>query len=56
VNNAFTFIGAGAFTNVQGQLRYAGGVVQGDINGDAIADFAINVATAPALTATDFVL
>ena len=56
VNSAFTFIGAGAFTGAQGQLRYAGGVVQGDINGDAVADFAINVLGAPPLIAPEFVL
>ena len=56
VNNAFAFIGAGAFTGAQGQLRYAGGVVEGDINGDTVADFAINVLGAPPLIATDFVL
>jgi len=56
VNNAFSFIGASGFSSTQGELRYAGGVVEGDINGDAIADFAINVVGAPALTATDFVL
>ena len=56
VNNAFTFIGAGGFTTRKVELRYAGGVVEGDINGDAIADYRDQVVGAPALTATDFVL
>lgn len=59
-NNAFSFIGAGAFTGAQGQLHYVvdGGnvIVEGDINGDAVADFAINVLGVASLAATDFVL
>jgi serralysin len=58
-NQAFTFIGAGAFTNVAGQLGYvaiASGVrVRGDLNGDSIADFAFTVLGA-APVATDFFL
>jgi Ca2+-binding RTX toxin-like protein len=44
-NQAFAFIGARAFTGVDGQLRFApgapgGGVVlQGDTNGDRVSDF-----------------
>ena len=55
MNDAFLFI-AGAFTGVAGQLHYVGGVVEGDINGDTVADFAINVVGAPALVLTDFLL
>jgi hypothetical protein len=56
------FIGAGAFTGVKGQLHYvvAGPNVdgsEGDINGDAVADFAINVhGRGCTLAASDFVL
>jgi Ca2+-binding RTX toxin-like protein len=59
-NQAFTFIGAGAFTGVAGQLGYtpiAGGVrVRGDINGDGSADFNFTVLGVAALVGTDFVL
>lgn len=46
-DNAFSFIGAGGFTGVAGQLHYvasAGGVtIEGDTNGDGRADFSISV-------------
>ncbi|HYI47922.1 MAG TPA: calcium-binding protein [Allosphingosinicella sp.] len=58
-NDAFTFIGAAAFTGQAGQLRYdlTGGFMQimGDIDGDGRADFEI-VAATPILQATDFIL
>ena len=61
-DQAFTFIGAGAFSGAAGQLRSALNasgkwVVEGDVNGDGLADFAIqfeNPAAAPA--AIDFIL
>jgi Ca2+-binding RTX toxin-like protein len=63
-NQAFTFIGAGAFSNTAGELRaaYDGGsntwVVQGDVDGDGFADFQLNVtpATPDPLVASDFIL
>jgi Ca2+-binding RTX toxin-like protein len=42
-NQAFSFIGASAFTGVDGQLRFAGGLLQGDVNGDRVADIEIKV-------------
>ncbi|MGO4851040.1 hypothetical protein AB4093_35465, partial [Inquilinus sp. 2KB_12] len=58
-DTAFSF-GAGAFTGHAGELRImtAGAiqVVYADTNGDRIADFAINVLSDHALTASDFVL
>jgi serralysin len=60
VNDAFTWIGSGAFTKVAGQLRYevtnGVGLVSGDIDGNGIADFAIRIEKAPALAALDFIL
>ena len=57
-DNAFKLVSA--FTHVAGQLisvveadHY---VVQGDINGDGLADFAINVFSSTALTSSDFIL
>jgi Ca2+-binding RTX toxin-like protein len=42
-NQAFRFIGAAAFAGVDGQLRFAGGLLQGDVNGDRIVDIEIRV-------------
>ena len=55
-NQAFGFIGTAAFTHVEGQLRYASGIVEGDTNGDAVADFSIWIANLAALTQSDFIL
>lgn len=40
-DDAFTFIGATGFSNTAGELRYASGVIQGDVDGDGVADFSI---------------
>jgi Ca2+-binding RTX toxin-like protein len=57
-DNAFTFVAS--FTHKAGQLmthivngHYA---VEGDVNGDGLADFTINVESATALKAADFIL
>jgi Ca2+-binding RTX toxin-like protein len=59
-NNAFSYIGNGAFTGVEGQLRYRheGGntIVEGDVNGDAKTDFQIQLNGHLTLSAIDFVL
>ena len=63
-NNAFSFIGAAAFSGVDGELRYSkvDGVrdytlIQGDTNGDKIADFEIRLeGQLVNLQSTDFVL
>jgi len=59
-DQAFTFIGAGLYTGVAGQLRYAsdGAVttIAGDLNGDRISDFHIQLTGAIGPTAADFVL
>lgn len=59
-NQAFTFIDGNAFTGVAGQLRAenAGGawIVQGDVDGNGVADFEITVIASDGdpITATDF--
>jgi len=57
-NDAFTFVSS--FSHVAGQLTSTaisnGFLVQGDVNGDGTADFALIVSSATPLTATDFVL
>ncbi len=59
-NQAFAFIGAGAFTGVQGQLRAAvsgaATIVEADTDGNAVADLRIVLSGAIALGAADFVL
>jgi len=57
-NNAFSYVGSAAFSGI-GQLRaedMGGGVwqVQGDVNGDGVADVIINVHTAAPLVSGDF--
>lgn len=60
-NQVFRFIADGAFTGVAGQLRFeitgSGTQIQGDVDGDGEADFAISsLSPALAFAATDFVL
>lgn len=55
-NDAFAFIGSAAFSNVAGQVRYAGGFVYADVNGDGLADLTIQLMGSPVLTTADFVL
>jgi len=42
-DQAFHFLGAAAFTGHAGDLRFAGGLLAGDVNGDALADFEIAI-------------
>ena len=42
-DQAFLWIGDAAFTSVARQLRFSGEVLQGDVNGDGGADFAITL-------------
>ena len=59
-DNAFAFIGSGAFTGVAGQLRYqyvsGSTAVQGDMNGDKVADFWIMLDGTHALSTGQFIL
>ncbi|MFA6112364.1 MAG: FG-GAP-like repeat-containing protein [Sphingomonas sp.] len=61
-NNVFSYIGADAFNHVAGELRVSGAgnswTVEGDVDGDGIADFAIAVTTLGgySFTGADFVL
>jgi Ca2+-binding RTX toxin-like protein len=58
-DDAFTFIGSGAFTGAAGQLRYevSGNSIRllGDINGDSVADFEL-VVNSPVISQPDFIL
>lgn len=55
-DQAFTFIGSNDFGSVAGQLRFSGGLLQGDTDGDGAADFEVAVLNVGALAAGDFVL
>jgi Ca2+-binding RTX toxin-like protein len=59
-NDKFTFIGTSAFSGKAGELRFqvinGDAHVYGDMNGDRIADFEINVVGVSKLTAADFML
>ena len=59
-NDAFAFIGTAAFHHVAGELRYeqisGNTYVQGDWNGDGVADFSIRLDGSHNLSAADFVL
>jgi Ca2+-binding RTX toxin-like protein len=59
-NQAFTFIGAAAFSGQSGELRFqtVGGnaIVSGDVNGNGTADFAVYLKGVTSVDAADFVL
>ena len=59
-NQAFSFIGTALYSSVAGQLRTSivGSVttIAGDVNGDGVSDFHIQLTGAVALVAGDFVL
>ncbi len=42
----FSWIGGAAFSNTAGELRFAGGFLQGDVNGDGVADLSISLGSA----------
>ncbi|MBC6434239.1 calcium-binding protein, partial [Nostoc sp. HG1] len=54
-NQAFTFIGSGAFTAAS-QVRYSGGILQANTDGDLSAEFEIGLTGAPQLVANDIIL
>jgi serralysin len=59
-DDAFSFIGTGAFTGVAGQLRYGfvsgTTVIYGDTNGDGVEDLMITLTGTHTLTGSDFFL
>jgi Ca2+-binding RTX toxin-like protein len=42
-NQAFRFLGTEAFTGAAGELRFAGGVLQGDVDGDGQAELTVAI-------------
>lgn len=59
-DDPFRFIGNGAFSKVAGELRYSavkGGIlVEGDVNGDGVADLSIMLQGVTSVTMKDFML
>jgi Ca2+-binding RTX toxin-like protein len=55
-NQSFDFIGGGRFDDEAGQLRYARGTLQGDVDGDGRADLQVEIAGVARLGNADFVL
>ena len=57
-HDAFTFIGKGAFTNTAGELRsyveHGNAFLAGDVNGDGVADFFVQLNNA-SLHTTDII-
>lgn len=54
--DAFTYIGTTAFGGVAGQLRCHDGVLQGDLDGDKVADFDLHLLGMSTLAAGDLIL
>jgi serralysin len=54
-NQTFTFIGAAAFT-VAGQVRYSGGILQANTDGNLSANLEVRVTGAPSIVVSDIVL
>ena len=55
-DQAFVFIGQAAFSNVAGQLRYSNGLLEGDVDGNGVADFSVIIANGAPLASGDFLL
>jgi serralysin len=55
-DQAFTFIGTGAFTGSMGQLKFKSGTLSADMNGDKVADLVVAVTGLSILAKADFYL
>ena len=58
-NQAFAWIGTAAFGSVAGQLRLVPGansVLQGDVNGDGVADFEVLLYAIATVSVNDILL
>ena len=55
-NDQFVFIGQNSFSGAAGELRFSSGVLSGDVNGDRVSDFDIQVADVQKLMTDDFIL
>jgi len=55
-DQAFKFIGHTSFHDKAGELRFHNGKVQGDVNGDGHADFAVKLIGVASMHGIDFFL
>jgi serralysin len=55
-DQAFAYIGSAAFSGRAGQLHFVNGVLEGDTNGDRVADFQVSVLNVGAFATGDFLL
>ena len=56
-NQAFTtLISSSASFSAAGQLKYVGGILYGNTDGDSSAEFAISLTGAPVVSLSDFML
>jgi len=55
-NQAFSYVGNHDFSGQAGELHFVGHVLSADVDGDAVADFAVQVDGEPSLAPKDFVL
>jgi Ca2+-binding RTX toxin-like protein len=55
-DDAFAFVGAAAFSGTAGELRFAGGRLLGDTDGDGFAEFRIEIAGDAPVAAGDVLL
>lgn len=55
-DQAFTYIHGADFHTVAGELRFANGVLQGDVDGDGAADFEVELTAVTALGQADLIL
>lgn len=55
-NDQFTYIGSQAFSGTAGELRFSGGLLRADVNGDRIADLTVQLEGVSTLRASSLVL
>jgi Ca2+-binding RTX toxin-like protein len=55
-NQAFSYLGDAAFSGTAGELRFAGGLLEADTDGNGSADFRVQVTGVTSLSAGDFLL
>jgi serralysin len=55
-DQAFTYIGAAAFGSHAGELNLVAGVLAGDVDGDGVADFAVQLFGVTSLTGASIIL
>jgi Ca2+-binding RTX toxin-like protein len=55
-DDAFSYIGSSAFSGAAGQLRYSGGYLMADLDGDRTSDFELRLSSVWSLSNSDFLL